>query len=482
MPTKSPKRPTLVDALSGNTCLQLCVCVCAACACLGVVLSGVVIGVATVVLLNDGIGPSAAKGTRSARTVLAGLQMGAVSDTLAELPQSHLLQRQSDTLVAQQMQTDTLQHRMHNAPPVRVSTKDGVPFHCTSDAATMLPPNPCPRLDWDERLAEVLKPIKPVFVNVGANKGYNAAAFLALHTRQSVTAQQWHHFIKNAGVKGPVACGMCKACRVPPPRAHSRSGGTAHLLELTKNNRALLRHVLNGTGLADLATVHDLGASNESAVVTIKSRSAGVEDAAVSRDSRPDSGAVLRLRGSEDVRLTSMDAFFDDHGLSDRDVYHVSIDTEGHDALVLEGMRRSLQKKRIAILEFEYSGKGYWRAGADGRSLGATLAWLSDEVGYTCWWQTRHDLVAASPPCWNPAMEIRRWANVVCVHQAAAVAVLDGIATEGEQRRARDCTKMVERFKKGKRVSSNEANSWCGPGWKSGSRRKSEAEAAQAAD
>ena len=474
MRTKTAKRQPLIDR---NNCLQLCLCLCVACTCLCLVLAGIVIGVAAVVLLNDGVGPNTGQGVHAARTVLAGLRLGVATDKLDEPPQSHRLRRQADTLVAQHKQLDPMheQHRMSNAPPKRVSTKHGVPFHCTRDAATMLPPNPCPRLDWDEKLAEVLKPINPVFFNVGANKGYNTAAFLALHSQRSVNAQQWHHFIKKVGVNGPVACGMCKACHVLPPRQHSRSGGTAHLLELTKNNRALLRDALNASGLADLATVHDLGASNESAVVTIKTRSTGVEDASVPRDTRPDSTGALRLRGSEDVRLTSMDAFFDEHGLNESSVYHVSIDTEGHDALVLEGMRRSLREKRVAIVEFEYSGKGFWRDDADGRSLGATLAWLRDEAGYTCWWQTRHDLIAASPPCWNPEMETRRWANIVCVHQAPAVAALDSIATEGEQRRARDCTKMLERFKKGKRVSSNEARSWCGPGWKNGARRRSEA-------
>ena len=40
---------------------------------------------------------------------------------------------------------------------------------------------------------------------------------------------------------------------------------------------------------------------------------------------------------------------------------------------VLEGARRALRAKRVTVLEFEYSGRGYWAAGADGRTLGATL-------------------------------------------------------------------------------------------------------------
>ena len=39
-------------------------------------------------------------------------------------------------------------------------------------------------------------------------------------------------------------------------------------------------------------------------------------------------------------------------------------------------------------------------------------------------------------PCWTPAMESRKWSNLVCTHKKEAIAVLDGIAQEGEARRA----------------------------------------------
>ena len=206
--------------------------------------------------------------------------------------------------------------------------------------------------------------------------------------------------------------------------------------------------------------MHDAGASNASAEVTIKARAAGVEDGAVAFGAE-----ISAHRATEVVRLTTLDAFLSATFGDTREIYHVSIDTEGHDALVLEGMRTALRAKRVTVLEFEYSGRGYWAAGADGRTLGATLGWLAED-GYACWWQTRHDLVAASPPCWTAAMESRKWSNLVCTHKADAIAVLDGIAQEGEARRRRECTRSGASFANGKRMTRSDAKAWCGPRWK----------------
>ena len=103
MPTNTSKRQPLID---GNNCLQLCLCLCVACACLCGVLAGVVIGVAAVVLLNDGVGPNAGQVARAVRTVLAGLRLGLATDRLGEPPQSYRLQRHADALVAQHRQRD----------------------------------------------------------------------------------------------------------------------------------------------------------------------------------------------------------------------------------------------------------------------------------------------------------------------------------------------------------------------------------------
>ena len=137
--------------------------------------------------------------------------------------------------------------------------------------------------------------------------------------------------------------------------SHKCTPGTAHLLELTGNSRRLLRAVLNASGLADRATVHDAGASNASAEVTIKARAAGVEDGAVVFGAE-----ISAHRATEVVRLTTLDAFLSATFGETAEIYHVSIDTEGHDALVLEGARRALRAKRVTLLEFEYSGRGYW--------------------------------------------------------------------------------------------------------------------------
>eukprot|EP00966_Prymnesium_polylepis_P222643 5150626-Prymnesium_polylepis.1 len=69
---------------------------------------------------------------------------------------------------------------------------------------------------WAERLAAAVPQAAPVLVNVGANKGFNAAAFLDLWSPQlGVNEAKWHqHIVQYAAQKsipglGASACGMC---------------------------------------------------------------------------------------------------------------------------------------------------------------------------------------------------------------------------------------------------------------------------------
>lgn len=140
----------------------------------------------------------------------------------------------------------------------------------------------CPDVPWQEALAAAL-PSTPlrrrVFLNVGANKGYNIAAFVTTWSRQRrVSAREWHRgimaFAREVGSKtlqhNPmVACGVCFVCqRAPPPDSHHVrvEDIEVHALELLPQNVALLRGVVNRTGLGDLVRVHAVAASNASGV------------------------------------------------------------------------------------------------------------------------------------------------------------------------------------------------------------------------
>ena len=317
---------------------------------------------------------------------------------------------------------------------------------------------------WDERLKRANASLgrRPIFINVGANKGFNSASFMALWSG-ALTEQRWRELVLRYATERSEhrlrvhACGVCNPyCRFPKRADPVPTHDTAevHLLELQASNRQLLDYLVNHSGMSRRMFVHDVGASNESSLVTIKSRGVGSEDGSIASSF----GTISKERGSEAVRLVTIDGFLAELGLTH--VYHLSIDTEGWDALVLEGMRASLRERRVAVLEFEYSGRGFWsQASRDPRTLGGTLAWLK-QLGYTCFFQAPHDLIPASPPCWQPAFERRAWSNLLCAHSATALEVLFGIAVEGQARRDREC-RSLKRMR-GHAFHRSKDKGWCG--------------------
>ena len=133
---------------------------------------------------------------------------------------------------------------------------------CAPDASSHSPKelgiDGCPRSTWEEKVAAAVPREPPVhYVNVGANKGYNAVGFLNLWTEARIKKMWWHALImeyaveqnltRSLHVKHPlalqstVACGACKACRDGMPAEHERRGGVASLLDLNPRNSALLR-------------------------------------------------------------------------------------------------------------------------------------------------------------------------------------------------------------------------------------------------
>ena len=86
----------------------------------------------------------------------------------------------------------------------------------------------------------------------------------------------------------------------------------------------------------------------------------------------------------------------------------VSIDTEGFDALVLEGMRALLAARMCTSLSSTHH--------PESRALKTILSWLT-ELGYECFWTGSDGCLApASGLCWRDEFEIRSWSNLVCAH------------------------------------------------------------------
>ena len=154
---------------------------------------------------------------------------------------------------------------------MHASCFDSAPAGCTADFRVRsrcgaLLGEGCPGSQWFHTLAEAVPRARPIFVNVGANKGYAIASFLELWaTDRPVSARRWFRAINsfaskmNSGTLSNVACGVCHSCRSRHrgPNVSYASRPLVHALELVPTNRALLRHIVNASRVADLVRVHE---------------------------------------------------------------------------------------------------------------------------------------------------------------------------------------------------------------------------------
>ncbi len=319
--------------------------------------------------------------------------------------------------------------------------------HCVGDGVQLLNdwryhevgcPGP-----WLEELSNAHpRPSAPVMINVGANKGYSAQEFLAAWSAPeraaALTGKAWGSAIReyakhvHSKTLRDRYCGNCGDCRRLPPTPQGAVGAHAHLLELVGVNRALLRSLVRVFGLESSVSVHDFAASNLTQNISFEKSGifpGGERTIATKAAPLPIGGKAM-----ESVRAVALDDFFEARGLSQ--VYLVSIDTEGHDALVLEGMRRAIRRRAVSLIEFEVNNLGYWHRGAraDYRKV-RDVAQMLGSSGYHCFWQTHSALVPLTGECWRDKYEMRRWSNVLCAHEARLVDRMYAMAHGLEQKR-----------------------------------------------
>lgn len=299
----------------------------------------------------------------------------------------------------------------------------------------------------------------PLLINIGANKGYKLAEFVMQWTNRPVTLTKWLHEVMgygktiNSGYLGlsGQTCGNCRECtkqRKDIPRFGPRAVA-AHALELSPVNCQLLQAVVGKLRLDDIVHLHcPLGASNQSGLTWVPRVVAGYErvslTAGIGRTRENMKGTAAERKGGEFVEVIRVDDFMERYGVSHAS--WVTVDAEGFDALIIEGMAKALQQKRIGVLEFEYSAVGAWAASQAGRkaaleprTLKSTLEKLH-RFGYLCYFQTRDSVFPASGQCWHDAFEFRGWSNLVCAHEPEALAILDRTAMDAWRQRKRDCT------------------------------------------
>ena len=131
----------------------------------------------------------------------------------------------------------------------------GIPS-CHKDAVDIGRHSNCPSDHWQDVIAPMLAaPIanigEVVYLNIGANKGYNLAEFLQRYTTANITNIRWHRLMmKRASPACELqCCGVCIICN--RPRIIQRASAASvqlHAFELQPSNQKLLQQLTTLTG------------------------------------------------------------------------------------------------------------------------------------------------------------------------------------------------------------------------------------------
>lgn len=231
----------------------------------------------------------------------------------------------------------------------------------------------CPGSAWLDAVSPIFAAGAPrlVALNIGANKGYMISSWLQrFGAYPQDSPNKWHRMLIQArGAKMPPTdndlCGVCRACKDNPVRHKTKRPVELHAFELLPPNAEVIRKAVSQIGLVNLVNPARLGpkwtltqphpfvavsqaaVSNTSGTAWIPGThddKIGKEDVSATLNSKP-SGAFIP------VEMLSIDNYLEHAGIER--VAFASVDTEGFDALVLEGMQRTLSRGLIDVLEFE---------------------------------------------------------------------------------------------------------------------------------
>ncbi|KAG8467868.1 hypothetical protein KFE25_006920 [Diacronema lutheri] len=310
----------------------------------------------------------------------------------------------------------------------------------------------CPEARWLERVAAraaVCAVEHARVMVVGGNKGYDCAGWTRLFSANRdmwLSAAGWRDALGSANLAmlahNKRACGACMQCEVdyprpPPGLSLSRiQPPIVDCIEALPVNARLLAAASRSSAAwarSGLGVLHAVGVESAKAaestisfvdapddLVGVEQFNVGMRPEGKMRRTRvaaltidqlvygPPLSPAARLARSAGENISAAGA-----ARKPRPPLVLSIDTEGHDALVLSGANRTLSSGRLAYIEFEYHSVGEWGH----RKLRASINHL-DRKGYDCFWAGRGTTYRITG-CWTPMYEFHSWSNVVCAHRGA---------------------------------------------------------------
>ena len=258
----------------------------------------------------------------------------------------------------------------------------------------------CPSERWLDLVSPIIAEPNMVILNVGANKGFNVNSFLNRFQRGwNITNAAWHGHSPSAG------CGVCGACEREVDLLYGRANVYALAVEMASANYENLQ-TLFATFKVPGDVIHAAGGAQPGVAYEPANLTLGTEHWGI------------QAHGIE-ITMVSVDQLVAERKLDSVDL--LSIDTEGHDAPVLRGSAKTLEKRIAKIVEFEYHGVGAW---ATGEKLGDVISMMR-RYRYTCFWQSNGGQLSPFFPQCAAVYEFGMWSNVVCATDPKIVTALD---------------------------------------------------------
>lgn len=245
-----------------------------------------------------------------------------------------------------------------------------------------------------------------------------------------VDVQSWHKLLNDHKVYD---CGWCQDCKtrlqnvtISPPVANiSRLSRLTMIgVELNKANielvKALTDSIKKSSSLWNDVVIHTkhAAASNIHGEIFVQRCKAGLEKCKmISKNITNLMGTNFLRKHYDRIPEITIDSLVEEL-VSDKILKSTKqtidillIDTEGSDALVLEGAKGILSTGSVRMLVFEYHYNCPWA----NTTLGSVIENLSN-LSYDCYFEGQKRVWKLTG-CWDSLWEIRRWSNVLCLHR-----------------------------------------------------------------
>lgn len=258
----------------------------------------------------------------------------------------------------------------------------------------------CPSERWIDLVSPIIADPNMVILNIGANKGFNVNSFLKRFQRGwATTNAAWFGENPSAG------CGICGACNSEVGLTYGRANVYAIAVEMASSNYQNLKRLFAKFKVPG-DVIHAAGGEKPGIAFEAPNITAGTEYMGI------------QTQGIQ-IPMVSVDAIVAARRLESIDL--LSIDTEGHDAPVLRGAAKTLEKRLAKVVEFEYHGVGAWAAS---EKLDDAISMMR-RFRYTCFWQSNAGGLSPFFPKCAAAYEFHMWSNVVCATDPKIVTALN---------------------------------------------------------